>query len=258
MLLLENFFWQRPENIPKIQDIIIKEILGISKFQKEKLEDIYEKWFLHFNKLFEEQRKDEKGNALFLQDNGEVTTDTMGEIHLRDNLGNYIFYKGYREHVKILSELGKFDNGFIDSGIKTLDKKVVWKYEFSPVKVRTKHNNEDMEGFKKLTLNGQLNPYMINTYKEYRDYYKKSKGNIKGLLEEIERNVLDEKNLVNSIYMKLKDRQEYLQKASIEAIWISKSELDKVQNIIDEKVEENFNLLNAYTDLINQIREAKE
>ena len=68
--------------------------------------------------------------------------------------------------MKISLELGKFDQGYIDIGIRTLDKKIVWKYEFSPVEVVSNFNNI-LEGYEKLTIEGIHEPIMIDSFEEY-------------------------------------------------------------------------------------------
>lgn len=257
LLLLKDIFWRNPKNLDKIREIIIKEILDVSAFEKSNLYGIYENWRKHFDKLYTQQKTDDKGNLLYVPEDGIATTEKRGEIHLRDNMGNYIFYKGHRDHVKVLAELGRFDHGYIDSGIKTIDKKIVWKYEFSPIKIKTSHD-KSLDDFDKLTITGSLPPYMTNSYLEYREYYKKNKEDLKPLLGDIKRNVETEMELVKEIYNNFRVRQEYLEKERIEALWVSKKDLVSIKELIDMKVEENNELLKAYEKLISEIDMAME
>ncbi len=255
LLLLQHIFWTNPENSEEVTKIIVKEIMDISNFEKSNLNEIFEKWKSHFNKLYEEQKKDRDGDLLYLNESGKATKEKRGDIHLRDNMGNYIFYKGHREHVKILAELGKFDHGYIDTGIKTIDKKIVWKYEFSPIKIKTNHTKE-LEGYEPLTVNGLLEPFMIKSFKEYYSHYNRKKHELKEILFEIKRNLENEVVLVREIYENLKNRQNHLKNESIEALWVSYKQLENIEELIDNKVLENKKLLDSYLKLIDEINEA--
>ncbi len=255
LLLLQHVFWTNPENSEEVSKIIVKEIMDISNFEKSNLKEIFVKWQEHFNKLYEEQKKDRDGDLLYLNENGEATKEKRGEIHLRDNMGNYIFFKGHRDHVKILAELGKFDHGYIDTGIKTIDKKIVWKYEFSPIKIKTNHT-KDLDEFTPLTVNGLLEPFMIKSFKEYYLHYNRKKHELKEILNEIKRNLESEIVLVEDIYNKLLRRQSHLKNESIEALWVSNNQLANIEELVDNKVLENKTLLEAYTNLIIEIKEA--
>ena len=255
LLLLQHIFWKNPKNTNLVKEIIVKEIMGISTFEKANANIIYQKWKEHFNSFFKEQITNSDGLPLYIKKDGEFTTEKSGEINLKNSIGEYIFYKGYRDHVKILAELGKFDDGYSDTGIRTLDDKIVWKYEFSSIEVKTSNEN-NLNGYEKLTINGKLPKAKVNSFVEYKNYYKKSKEELKSIFKEIERNVLEERKLVNEIYIKIKNRKDFLHREKIDGLWLDKNEVMKIEKEVEIKVEENKKIMDAYDLLLGEIKEA--
>jgi MoxR-like ATPase len=255
LLLLQHIFWKNPKNIDGIKKIIIKEIMSISSFEKSNANIIYERWKEHFNSFFVEQIKDSNGIPLYIKKNGEFTTEKTGEINLKDSIDEYIFYKGYRDHVKVLTELGKFDDGYNDTGIRTKDDKIVWKYEFSSAEVKTS-NNENLKGYKKLTINGNLPKAEVKSFREFKNFYKKSKIEFKSIFKEIERNVVEERKLIHEIYVKIKNRRDFLDREKNYGLWLDKKEIEKIENEVMQKVEENKKIMDDYDILLDEIKEA--
>lgn len=255
LLLLNYLLWKNENNIEEIKEIIKDEILDIGYLNIEKLNSLYEKWNTHFNSFFKEQKKDEEGNLYYFDINKNVTIEKKGPIHIKDSMGHYIFFKGFRDYIKISVELGKFDNGYIDSGIKTIDKKIVWKYEYSPVEVISDFNNE-LEGYEKLTVEGINEPIMIDSFKEYFEYYKKNKIEYTSLFENILKNISFEKGKVKSLYDDLCLKKEYLIIEENNILWIPKKDLLDIKNTINIKILEMEKLNLLYTNLIIDLKKA--
>lgn len=255
LLLLNYLFWKNEENIQEIREIIKDEILDIGFLNIEKLNSLYEKWNTHFNSFFKEQKKDDEGNLCYFDINKNITLDKKGSIHIKDSMGHYIFYKGFREHVKISLELGKFDHGYIDSGIRTLDKKIVWKYEFSPIEVVSNFNNI-LEGYEKLTIEGIHEPIMIDSFEEYFKYYKKNKVEYISLFKEILKNITFEMEKVKSIYNDLILKREYLVSEENNILWIPRKDLIDIKNSINIKISEVEKLNLSYSTLVFDLEKA--
>ena len=255
LLLLNYLLWKNEENIQEIEEIIKDEILDIGFLNIEKLNSIYEKWNNHFNSFFKEQRKDDEGNLYYFDINENITTEKRGPIHIKDSMGHYIFYKGFRDYVKVSVELGKFDHGYIDSGIRTIDKKIVWKYEFSPVEVISDFNNK-LEGYEKLTIEGLHEPLMIESFKEYFQYYNKTKDEYVTLFKEILKNIMFEKEKVKNIFDDLLLKKEYLTNEEKNILWIPEKDLSDIKNTINIKITEVEKLNSLYTILINDLEKA--
>lgn len=255
LLLLNYLFWKNEENILEIKEIIKDEILNIGFLNIEKLNSIYEKWNKHFNGFFEEQRKGNDGNLCYLDINNNMTTDKKGPIHLKDSMGHYLFYKGFRDYVKVSLELGKFDHGYIDSGIRTVDKKIIWKYEFSPVEVASDFNNF-LEGYEKLTLEGLNEPMMIKSFKEYYNHYNMTKVEHKNLFSEILKNIIFEKEKIKKIHDDLFSKKQYLLNEEESILWIPQKDLADIKNTINLKIDEVNKLLLSYTILEEELEMA--
>ena len=255
LLLLNYLFWTNSNNIDNIKSIIKTEILDIEALDTGEMKYLFEKWNSHFNKFFEEQKKDDKGQQLYYDLYRNFTIQNRGSIHVKDSSGHFIFYKGYRDYVKISNELGKFDHGYIDSGIKTLDKKTVWTYEFSPIEVISDFN-EEVESFEKLTVEGNLEPVMIRTFDEYYDYYKKSKDEHKKVFEEILKNIEFEYKKLEKIYKNLLHKQEYLESQKKNILWIPLSDIADITDTINSKVFESKKMSEDYKKLIINLKEA--
>lgn len=255
LLLLQHIFWKNPKNIEAIKKIIVKEIMGISSFEKANANIILEKWKEHFNGFFVEQITNPEGMPLYVKKDGELTIENTGEINLKDSIDEYIFYKGYRDHVKVLAELGKFDDGYNDTGIRTKDDKIVWKYEFSSAEVRTS-KEENLNGYEKLTINGNLPKAEVNSFREYKNYYKRNKEELKSIFKEIERNVIEERKLINEIYTKIKNRKDFLNREKSDGLWLDENEVNQIESEVSLKVEENKKIMDEYNILLDEIKEA--
>ena len=191
----------------------------------------------------------------YLDINNKMTTDKKGPIHLKDSMGHYLFYKGFRDYVKVSLELGKFDHGYIDSGIRTVDKKIIWKYEFSPVEVASDFNNS-LEGYEKLTLEGLNEPMMIKSFKEYYNDYHTTKSEHKTLFSEILKNILFEKEKIKKIHDDLFSKKEYLTNEEESILWIPQKDLLDIKNTINLKIDEVKKLLSSYTILVEELEMA--
>lgn len=255
LLLLNYIFWADLGSINKINQIIKTVILDIESLNTGEFSFIYEKWNKHFNNFFSEHKKDENGDLLYYDLNSQVVKDSRGPIHLRDAIGNYIFFKGHRDYVKVSNELGKFDHGYIDSGIRTLDKKNVWIYEFSPVEVITDFEKE-LIGYEKLTLEGNLEPVLIENFLEYYKIYEKSKEEYKEVFTNILRNVKYEYERLEKIYIELHEKKRYLLSQSSDYLWIPQKNIDEINNEIKERFDETFNLISNYKTLIRDLEKA--
>lgn len=255
LLLLNYLFWTKGENINFIKKIIKNEILDIEAIDTGELEYLHKKWSTHFNDFFKEQKKNENGEVLFYDINKKMTTNKKGLLHVRDAMGNYLFYKGHRDYVKVSNELGKFDHGYIDSGLKTLDKKNVWIYEFSPIEVISDFN-EYVENFEKLTIEGNLEPVNILSFSEYFDIYGATKLELIPLFKEIENNLNYEYKKINEIYTQLFNKKKYLNSQKEDIMWIPIEELIEINTTIDNKVIEITILLERLKNLIFDVNKA--
>lgn len=253
MLLLQNIFWENPKNLKEIKEIIKKEIVG--EKDRDNSEIIFSKWRKHFDSLFSEQKKDEEGFLLYVSGDGSLTREEKGEVHLCDNIGEYIYYKGYRDHIKILAELGNFDDAYVNTGFKTLDNKIVWKHDFSPTElVSSPHKN--MDSYEKLMSIEKLPKAMINNYREYKNHYKKNKDNLSSILKDIKRNVLSEAEIVRNFYLEVKQKQKSLEEYEKYSIWLDEEDISEIKNIISKGVEGNYKILDDYELLLSELDEA--
>ncbi len=251
LLLLKNCFWNRLENRDKINEIIINEIIGLNSSEVKNLEDIARVWTEEFNSLFNEQIKDEDGNALYKDINGNLVKEDWGDIHVRDKYGEYIFFKGHSEYVKVLAELGKFDHGYIDTGIVSEDGKIVWSYEFSPVDVITSSENE-VDGYEKLVVKGKLREARVDSYEEYIDINPTIEGHIISKIKGIKRNIEDERKDLRRIKNKVEIVKNIFRNSS--NIWLDRDEIDALSS----KVEGTYNNIeDAIYNIEEIIRKSK-
>ncbi len=255
LLLLNYIFWSKGDNINEVKSIIKNVILDIESLDTGELVYLYHRWEKHFNSFFYEQKLNEENKSLYFDLNKNMTTNNKGPIHIKDNTGQYLFYKGYRDYVKVTNELGKFDHGYIDSGIRTLDKKIVWTYEFSPIEVKAEYKQE-LEGFEKLTVDGNLEPVMINSFDEYYDIYNKSKEEHKEIFKEIFKNLEYELSKLNKLQDQLLIKKKYLEEQNSNIIWIPKNDIEEIYATINEKAKEGNDLLAKYNKLIKNIEKA--
>ena len=255
LLLLNYLFWTHEKSMDKIKLLINTEILNIESIDTGEMQYLFEKWNTHFNKFFSEQKKDNEGNLLFYDINKEITASSRGLIHVKDSTGYFIFYKGYRDYVKISNELGKFDHGYVDSGLRTMDKKKVWTYEFSAIEVISDFN-EDVESFEKLTIEGNLEPVMITTFSEYYSFYQKSKEEFIKVFEEILKNIEYEYLKLVEVYDNLIKQRDYLEVQKSNVLWIPNSLIFNIIDTISSRVIECEKLKNSYNELIKDLRVA--
>ena len=255
LLILNYIIWKNEEDIPKIREIIKDVVLNIENYNIKDFELFLNKWESHFNDFFKEQKKDSEGNLLYWDINGDITLEKKGDVHVKDSINNYVFFKGYRDYIKISVELGKFDHGYIDTGIRTLDKKIIWKYEYSPVEVVTNFD-ESLEGFDKLTVNGNLEPIYFDNFKEYYEYFGKTKVEHILIFKEIYRNISDEKIKISRLLNSLKEKEKFILEENSDIFWLPFEAINDIKNDIIEKVKSVEKLLNNYNDFIEIVKVA--
>ena len=255
LLILNYIIWKNEEDIPKIREIIKDVVLNIENYNIKDFELFLNKWESHFNDFFKEQKKDSEGNLLYWDINGDTTSEKKGAVHVKDSTNNYVFFKGYRDYIKISVELGKFDHGYIDTGIRTLDKKIIWKYEYSPVEVVTNFD-DSLEGFEKLTINGDLEPIYFDNFNEYYEYFGKTKEEHILIFKEIYRNISEEKTKISKLLSSLKEKEKFILEENSDIFWLPLEAISDIKNDIIEKVRSVEKLLNNYNDFIEIVKVA--
>jgi MoxR-like ATPase len=257
LIILKNIFWNDPKNINKIKDIVINNICLIEKNYSKKINMIYNSWKENFEELFKIQEKDENGNLLYLDINGEKTIEKRGEIHLKDEFGDFLFFKGHREYIKISKQLSSWDHDYEDTGIITIDGRKIWKYEFSNIQI-IKTNKNSVEGYEKLSEVGELKPLLLSGYNEFIEKNLKLSNDKKEKLETITINIKKEYNIVIEKYEKLNKIYNELNENIYNNLFV----IEKDRKNIMEKLENNKKnielIVEKYKELLEKIDMVKE
>ena len=245
-LLLLNCYWNRMENRDIIKKSLFEEIVKLTDDDVENYKNISNVWKTEFDSLFKEQRTDEDGKGLYYDIDKNLVDTDRGDIHVRDKYGEYIHYKGHSDYVKVLTELGKFDHGYIDTGIVTDDGKIVWNYEFSPVEVVTSKEMK-VEGYEKLVIKGRLDEALIETYEEYMEAYNMVDPDLLPKIKGIKRNIEDERRSIRRGGNYLEEVKNSL--ANSDNIWIAEEDMWE----LTERVEGIYSEMNSSLKKLEEI-----
>lgn len=252
LILLENTYWNDPINIDKIREIIVKNICGKEKNKKEQMNILFESWDETFENIFQIQEIDEEGNLVYIDINGEKTTEDKGDIHLRDELGNYLFYSGHREYIRTVTS--SWDHNYQDTNIKTIDGESIFTYEFSNVKVE-KSKKCEMENLKKLTIKGNLKASLIKNYAEFKEKNIKLDANKIKLLEDLRRNIKVEFKELEEHHKNITSRKEMIENNLNKNMWLEEKDKEFLDLNISNYFEEISSILNKFNELISKTNE---
>lgn len=252
-LLLLHCYWNRMENREIIKKYLFEEIIKLTDEDVKNYENISNVWTQEFNGLFMEQRIDEEGKPLYYDMDGQLVNLSYGDIHVRDKYGEYIHFKGHADYVKVLAELGKFDHGYIDSGIVTDDGRIVWNYEFSPVEVLTSPERE-VEGYEKLLVKGNLKPATIESYEEYMEVYSMTDPDLIPKMEGIRRNVEEERRELRKVSNYLEGVRRSL---GAENLWVAGEEMEELKTLVEKTYEGMRGSLEKLDEVLRKIDSAK-
>lgn len=253
-LLLLHCYWNRIENNGVVKDYLFEEIIKLTSDEIKNYGDISDIWTEEYNSIFKEQRVDTDGNKLYFDVEDNLVTTASGDIHVRDKYGDYIYYQGHSDYVKVLAELGKFDHGYVESGIITDDGKIVWNYEFSPVEVATS-SETSLDGYEKLVIRGNLKEATIRSYEEYFEVYGKIDREMLPKIEGIRRNIEDERISMRKASNYLSDVKSSLTNTS--NIWIEGEDLDELVGIAEKSYETMNKSLKKLEEILRKIDSAK-
>lgn len=229
-LLLLNCFWNRMENRDVVKKILFEEIVKLTEDEIENYKNISRVWSEEFESLFKEQMLSEGGKPLYYDIEGKLVETNWGDIHIKDKYGDYIFYRGHEDYVKVLAELGKFDHGYVDSGIVTEDNKIVWSYEFSPVEVATS-KEDTLEGYEKLVVKGKLREARIESYEEYMEAYRGVKEELIPKIKGIKRNIEDERRNIRREGNYLENVKNSLKNS--ENLWVFQEDILEITELVE-------------------------
>lgn len=252
-LLLLHCYWNRMENRDVIKKYLFEEIIKLTDEDLQNYGNISHVWAEEFNGLFKEQRIDDEGKPLYYDVDNKLVNLSYGDIHVRDKYGEYIHYKGHADYVKVLTELGKFDHGYIDSGIVTDDGKIVWNYEFSPVEVVTSAER-DMEGYERLVVKGSLKPANIESYEEYMEAYTMADPDLIPKIEGIRRNIEEERREIRKVSNYLDNVRRSLM---MENLWLVGEEMEELQTLVEKSYEGMKASLEKLEEVLRKIDTAK-
>ncbi len=252
-LLLLHCYWNRMENRDIIKRYLFEEIIKLTDEDVKNYENISNVWTQEFNGLFREQRVDEEGKPLYYDMDGKLVNLSYGDIHVKDKYGEYIHFNGHADYVKVLAELGKFDHGYIDSGIVTDDGRIVWNYEFSPVEVVTSPERE-VEGYERLLVKGSLKPANIESYEEYMEAYRMIDPDLIPKIEGIRRNIEEERREIRKVSNYLEDVRRSL---GVENLWVTGEEMEELKTLVEKTYEGMRGSLEKLEEVLRKIDTAK-
>jgi len=252
-LLLLHCYWNRLENREVIKKYLFEEVIKLTDDDVKNYGNISAVWGKEFNGLFMEQRIDAEGKPLYHDVDNKLVDISYGDIHVRDKYGEYIHYNGHVDYVKVLSELGKFDHGYIDSGIVTDDGKTVWNYEFSPVEVVTSTDSR-IEGYERLLIKGNLKPAKIESYEKYMEVYSMVDPDLIPKIEGIRRNIEEERRGIRKASNYLEDVKNAL---NMENLWLAGEDVEELQNLVDGTYTSMRSSLEKLEEILRKIDTAK-
>jgi len=253
LLLLKHTLWNNFENFSSIVGILEEEILGIDSEKVNLSNKIYKRWEEIFDEKFKIQEKNTNNELLYYDIDKNKVTITNGEIHLQDSQENFLFFKGHREYVTASFSQSEWNLGFIETGYKLKDEKKIWYYESSATEV-TSSPERILEGWKPLSINGDLPPVIIDNFDEFLEKKDKNIVNIE--------NLVDFKNIKSNLETELTSLQNYMQNLNEtksillqtkENIWINYSEKTELLKKLEKFIEVTENLEKRYSILFNKI-----
>ncbi|TDT71935.1 MoxR-like ATPase [Hypnocyclicus thermotrophus] len=257
LIVLKNIFWSDPKNINRVKTIIINNICLTGKNYDKKINMIYNSWEENFEEIFKIQEKDSNGNLLYLDINGEKTTEVKGKIHLKDEFGDFLFFKGHREYIKIAKQLSSWDHDYEDTGIITIDGRKIWKYEFSNIQI-IKTNKNNVEGYEKLFEIGKLKPLLLSGYNEFIKKNLKLSEDKKEKLETITINIKKEYKIVFEKYNEISKIYNEIKKYIYNNLFIVEKDKDYVIKKIENNKKNIELIVEKYNKLLEKINMVKK
>jgi len=251
LILLKHTLWNNVENFSSIVNILEEEILEID-FEKINLSSkIYKRWEEVFDEKFKIQEKNSKKELLYYDIHKNKVTESIGEIHLQDVQGEFLFFKGHREYVTASFEQSQWNMGFMDTKFKLKDGKKIWFYEPSSTKVISSPES-NLEGWLPLTINGDLPPVIIDDFDEFLE--KKETLDIENLsdFKNIRSNLEGELVSLRKDLYNLKEKKFKLLRAQ-KNIWISSSEKNNLLKKLEDFTNTTKDLERKYSILFDKI-----
>lgn len=208
--LLVNVFWNKPENIDAVKNIVMKNLSVLQANNALRLEHTYKGWSEKFNSYFrlKVHERNDRGELLYIDSQGEKTKKLHEEVHKRNEEGKYVYYSPVWEEYRYLSSSKeKFsDNSSCEAVYET---------------VGLKPSILEVEDFEIYIKEGE-----------------KVSPKIKNDLEVILINLEDELKEASSITKEAKVERKLLEEQFESHIWVNKREFKKFW---DEYLMKDFN-----------------
>lgn len=222
--LLVHIFWNKPENIDIVKNIVMKNLSVIQANNAMKLEHTYRGWHDKFHNYFnlKVHEKNDKGELLYINSVGEKTTKSEEEVHKVNEEGKYVYYSPVWEEYRYLSSS---------------------KEKFSD-------NSSCVAVYETLNLNPSV--VEVSDFETYINEGRKVSPNIKNDLEVILGNLESELKEASSITEKAEEERSLLEEQFESHVWINKKEFRKFW---DEYLMKDFNRIQ---DVKNQFKNLRD